>query len=409
MEDFVVRNQTSSGLSLNMGCFGTLGVYDMEFSREKIKQIKSLMVLAAFLVLAVIYSEKIFAGFVFIIGIFKPFIYGGAIAFVLNIPMRGIEEKLFKRWKGKRAEKLKRPLSILFSIVLILLLFTAVVGMIIPQVAETISEIAKKIPAFMEHMTVEIERLARKESVLADWAEKLEAMEIKWDEVLENTVYFLKNGAGSMLGSTFSVAGSIISGVVNIVIGFVFALYILAQKERLADQGRRVLSAYLPARIEEKILEICSLLYKNFTSFITGQCLEAVILGTLFVIFMTVFRMPYALVVGVLIAITALIPIVGAFIGCAVGVFLIMINDPIQALWFLVLFLVLQQIEGNLIYPRVVGSSVGLPSIWVLTAVSVGGGLFGVVGMLVFIPLLSTCYALFKESVNRRNALKSKG
>lgn len=381
----------------------------MEFSREKIKQIKKLMVLAAFLVLAVIYSEKIFAGFVFIVGIFKPFIYGGAIAFVLNIPMRGIEEKLLKRWKGKRAEKLKRPLSILFSIVLILLLLAAVVGMIIPQVAETISEIAKKIPAFMEHMTVEIERLARKESVLADWAEKLEAMEIKWDEVLENAVYFLKNGAGSMLGSTFSVAGSIISGVVNIVIGFVFALYILAQKERLADQGRRVLSAYLPARVEEKLLEICSLLYKNFTSFITGQCLEAVILGTLFVIFMTVFRMPYALVVGVLIAITALIPIVGAFIGCAVGVFLIMINDPIQALWFLVLFLVLQQIEGNLIYPRVVGSSVGLPSIWVLTAVSVGGGLFGVVGMLVFIPLLSTCYALFKESVNRRNALKSKG
>lgn len=381
----------------------------MEFSREKIKQIKKLMVLAAFLVLAVIYSEKIFAGFVFIVGIFKPFIYGGAIAFVLNIPMRGIEEKLLKRWKGKRAEKLKRPLSILFSIVLILLLLAAVVGMIIPQVAETISEIAKKIPAFMEHMTVEIERLARKESVLADWAEKLEAMEIKWDEVLENAVYFLKNGAGSMLGSTFSVAGSIISGVVNIVIGFVFALYILAQKERLADQGRRVLSAYLPARVEEKLLEICSLLYKNFTSFITGQCLEAVILGTLFVVFMTVFRMPYALVVGVLIAITALIPIVGAFIGCAVGVFLIMINDPIQALWFLVLFLVLQQIEGNLIYPRVVGSSVGLPSIWVLTAVSVGGGLFGVVGMLVFIPLLSTCYALFKESVNKRNALKSKG
>lgn len=381
----------------------------MEFSREKIKQIKKLMVLAAFLVLAVIYSEKIFAGFVFIVGIFKPFIYGGAIAFVLNIPMRGIEEKLLKRWKGKRAEKLKRPLSILFSIVLILLLLTAVVGMIIPQVAETVSEIAKKIPAFMEHMTMEIERLARKESVLADWAEKLEAMEIKWDEVLENAVYFLKNGAGSMLGSTFSVAGSIISGVVNIVIGFVFALYILAQKERLADQGRRVLSAYLPARVEEKILEICSLLYKNFTSFITGQCLEAVILGTLFVVFMTVFRMPYALVVGVLIAITALIPIVGAFIGCAVGVFLIMINDPIQALWFLVLFLVLQQIEGNLIYPRVVGSSVGLPSIWVLTAVSVGGGLFGVVGMLVFIPLLSTCYALFKESVNKRNALKSKG
>ena len=380
----------------------------MEFGREKIKQIKNLMVLAAFLILAVIYSEKLFFGILFLAGILKPFFYGGAVAFVLNIPMKWIEEKLLGRLEGKRVKKLKRPLSIVFSLMLIALVLAAVVGMVLPQMGATVSEIGKKIPAFMEQMTLEFERLAEKESVLSDWAERLESAEIKWDEVLENVVHFLKNGAGDMLGSTVSMAGSIISGVVGMVIAFVFALYILAQKERLADQGRRVLSAYLPARTGDKILEICSLLYKNFSSFITGQCLEAVILGTMFVVFMSIFRMPYALVVGVLIAVTSLVPIVGAFIGCAVGIFLILINDPVQALWFAVLFLVLQQIEGNLIYPKVVGNSVGLPSIWVLMAVSVGGSLFGVVGMLVFIPLLSTGYALLRDSVNKRNDLKGR-
>ncbi len=380
----------------------------MEFSREKIKQIKNLMVLAAFLILAVIYSEKLFFGIIFLAGILKPFFYGGAVAFVLNIPMKWIEEKLLGRLKGEKVKKLKRPLSIVLSIMLIALVLAAVVGMVLPQMGATVSEIGKKIPAFMEQMTLEFERLAEKESVLSDWAERLESTEIKWDEVLENVIHFLKNGAGDMLDSTVSMAGSIISGVVGMVIAFVFALYILAQKERLADQGRRVLSAYLPARTWDKILEICSLLYKNFSSFITGQCLEAVILGTMFVVFMSIFRMPYALVVGVLIAVTSLVPIVGAFIGCAVGIFLILINDPMQALWFAVLFLVLQQIEGNLIYPKVVGNSVGLPSIWVLMAVSVGGSLFGVIGMLVFIPLLSTGYALLRDGVNKRNDLKSR-
>ena len=380
----------------------------MEFSKEKIKQIKNLMVLAAFLVLAIIYSEKIFLAAVFLVGILKPFIYGGAIAFILNIPMRLIEEKFLERWKGKMAKKLKRPLSMVFSIVLIVLVLSVAIGMVLPQMGSTVSEIGRKIPAFMEQMALELEQLAEDNPILADWANGLEAMEVKWDEILENILYFLKNGAGNMLNSTFIMAGSIISGVVNMVIALVFALYILSQKERLSGQGRRIISAYLPVRAGDRILEICSLLHRNFSSFITGQCLEAVILGTMFVISMSIFHMPYALVVGVLIAVTALIPIVGAFIGCAVGAFLILINNPLQAFWFVVLFLVLQQIEGNLIYPKVVGNSVGLPSIWVLMAVSIGGSLFGVIGILLFIPLMSTCYALLRESVNRRNALKVK-
>ena len=380
----------------------------MEFNREKMKQIRKLMVLAAVLALAVIYSEKVLWGGAFLLGIMRPFIYGGGVAFVLNIPMKLIEEKRLVRRKNKAAKKWKRPLSMVLSLALILLVLAVVIGMVLPQIALTAAEVGRKVPAFMEQMVQMFEQLAEDEPALADWVGKLETMEINWDSIQENIVHFLKNGAGNVLNSTFNVAGSIISGVVNGAIALVFALYILAQKERLASQGKRLISAYLPARIGDRLLEICSLLYKNFSNFITGQCLEAVILGAMFVVSMSIFRMPYALMVGVLIAVMALIPIVGAFIGCAVGAFLIMINNPLQALWFVVLFLVLQQIEGNLIYPRVVGNSVGLPSIWVLMAVSIGGSLFGIAGMLMFIPLMSTGYALLRESVNKRNALKAK-
>lgn len=376
----------------------------MEFSRGKIRQIRHLMVLAALLILALIYSEKVFTGIAFLFGIISPFLAGGAMAFVLNIPMRAFEEKLLGRWRGKRAEKAKRPLCLVLAIVSLAVVLAVVVGTVVPQVVATATEVGRKIPAFTERVVEELDRLVRDYPELTKRIDELELTEINWDSVLGSVIDFLKNGAGDVLNSTVSVASGIISGIVNMVISFIFALYVLAQKERLADQGRRILWAYLPEAVSAKILEVCSLLYKNFSSFITGQCLEAVILGTMFVVTMSLFRMPYALMVGVLIAFTALIPIVGGFIGCAVGAFLILIDNPLQALWFVILFLVLQQIEGNLIYPKVVGNSVGLPAIWVLTAVSVGGSLFGISGMLFFIPLTSSGYALLRESVNERNA-----
>lgn len=376
----------------------------MEFSRGKIRQIRHLMILAALLILALIYSEKVFMGVAFLFGITSPFLVGGVMAFVLNIPMRGFEEKVFGRWKGRAAAKFKRPLCLVLSIVVLAVILAVVVGTVVPQVVATASEVGKKIPAFTERVVEGLDRLVRDYPELTRRIDELELTEINWDSMLGGIIDFLKNGAGDVLNSTFSVATGIISGIVNMVISFIFALYVLAQKERLEDQGRRILWAYLPETVSAKILEVCSLLYKNFSSFITGQCLEAVILGTMFVVTMSLFRMPYALMVGVLIAFTALIPIVGGFIGCAVGAFLILIDNPLQALWFVILFLVLQQIEGNLIYPKVVGNSVGLPAIWVLTAVSVGGSLFGISGMLFFIPLTSSCYALLRESVNDRNA-----
>lgn len=376
----------------------------MEFGKEKIRQIRHLMILAAFLILALIYSEEVFQGIAFLIGILSPFLIGGVMAFVLNIPMRAFEEKLLGRWRGKAAGKMKRPVCLVLAIISLVLVIAVVVGTVVPQVVSTATEIGKKIPAFTERVMESLNQLEKDYPELTEQIEKLELTEINWDSIVDSVIDFLKNGAGDMLNSTVSVASGIISGIVNVVISFIFALYILAQKEKLGEQGRRLLSAYLPEAVGMKILEICSLLYKNFSSFITGQCLEAVILGTMFVVSMTLCRMPYALMVGVLIAFTALIPIVGAFIGCGVGAFLILIDNPMQAFWFVILFLVLQQIEGNLIYPKVVGNSVGLPAIWVLMAVSVGGSLFGITGMLFFIPLTSSCYALLRESVNDRNA-----
>lgn len=380
----------------------------MGFDKEKIKQIRWLMVLAAVLVLGILYSSSVFAGIGFAFQIARPFLYGGVIAFVLNLPMKAFENKMLRKWKGKAAAKLKRPVSMILAIVAVFLVITIVIGTVVPQVTVTAAEVGKKVPAFVERVIAELENLVVNYPELAEKVEELESLEINWDTLMDTVLDFLKNGAGDMLTSTVSVASGIIGGIVNIVIAFVFALYILVQKEKLGDQCVRIISAYLPEKVGNRILEICSLLHKNFSNFITGQCLEAVILGTLFVIFMTIFRMPYALMIGVLISFTALIPIVGAFIGCIVGAFLIMIDSPLLAFWFVIMFLVIQQIEGNLIYPRVVGNSVGLPSIWVLMAVSLGGSLFGVAGMLFFIPLLSTVYALIRESVNSRNAKKGK-
>lgn len=376
----------------------------MEFSRETIKQIRRLMIFGAVLVLILMYSETVLNAVVFLFRIARPFLYGGVIAFVLNLPMRGIEEGLFKGWNGKVAKRLKRPVSMLLAIVAVALVITVVISIMVPQISTTAATLGKEIPIFFSDLLVELEKLSKKYPELQDPVKALENLKINWESVADSVIGFLKNGVGNVLTSTVNVASSIVGGVVNGVISFIFALYILSQKEKLKNQGTRILSAYLPEKVTEKILQICALLYKNFSNFITGQCLEAVILGTMFVIAMKIFRMPYAVMVGVLIAFTALIPIVGAFIGCVVGAFLILIENPMLAFWFVIMFLVLQQIEGNLIYPKVVGNSVGLPSIWVLAAVSLGGSMFGVAGILFFIPLLATAYALLRDSVNQRNA-----
>ncbi len=335
-----------------------------------------------------------------LLGILAPFLLGGAMAFVLNVPMRAIERRLFPVRPGRRVKKGRRPLALLITLLAVigvLVLASSVIG---PGIAEAVRSLAAQVPAAAERLWEQVSRLEQYlpalESLLADWN-----ME-DWKNITQKAAELLQTWGGGIVSSGSMVIGGVVSGVSTFVIALIFSFYILLQKEKLGRQGRQVLYALLPERRADRTLEILRLSSRTFSSFLSGQCLEACILGTLFVVSMTIFRMPYALLVGVLIALTALIPIVGAFIGCAVGALLIAIADPWKALGFVVLFLVLQQVEGNLIYPHVVGSSVGLPSIWVLAAVTLGGKLMGIVGMLLFIPLCSVLYALFRDYVKTR-------
>lgn len=270
---------------------------------------------------------------------------------------------------------------------------------VIPELTSTIANVGVTIQREIPELLAYAEELFQNNEEIVQW---IESIEFNWNKIFEGMVGFFTTGAGSVMDSTFAVARTIVNGVTTFAIGFIFACYILLQKERLHVQVKKIGYAFMPKDWVEIIAAISSMAYKTFSHFLTGQCVEAVILGTMFFIAMTIFRMPYALLVGVLIAFTALIPIFGAFIGCVVGAVLIFMVSPMQALMFVILFFVLQQIEGNLIYPHVVGNSVGLPSIWVLVAVSIGGSLMGILGMLIFIPMVSVVYSLFRGIVNRR-------
>lgn len=332
----------------------------------------------------------------------KPFFVGAAMAFVINLPLKFIEENIPLRLQN-RLGKSKRTISILLSLLFFAVILAFVIITVIPQMGNTITALGQKIPAFVENLFYQAEVLLRDNPDAVKMIESLEYQSMNWDAVFSKAASFLKNGVSSVLSSTVTVAGSVLGGIVNGVISFIFSIYILTQKEKLKDQMNRILQAYVKEERRKRIVYIGDLLYRNFSNFITGQCTEAVILGVLFVVIMAIFKMPYAFMVGVLIGFTALIPIVGAFIGCFVGGFMILVEDPVKALIFVILFLIIQQIEGNLIYPKVVGNSVGLPSLWVLLAVTLGSSMFGVVGMLMFIPLFSTGYTLLKEDVNKRN------
>ena len=341
------------------------------------------------------------------IGMLKPFAIGAAMAFVINLPLKFIEEKML----GKMPEKYKgakRTVGIVLSLLFFAAIIYFVVISVIPQTARTVNQLAQKIPVFFNNVFQQAEILLADNPQALEFLNSLEYQSMNWNQLLNNVGNFLKSGVGSLLTSTVSVAGSLFGSVVNGIISFISSLYILSQKEKLKDQASRIVSAYFKEKAQKRIVYVFNLLYHNFSKFLTGQCVEAVILGCLFVVAMTIFRMPYAFMIGVLIAFTALIPLVGAFIGCFVGAFFILVDTPIKALWFVIMFLIIQQLEGNLIYPKVVGNSVGLPSLWVLVAVTLGSSMFGVVGMLMFIPVFSTAYTLLREDVNKRNAKKEK-
>ena len=373
----------------------------MDLSNLSIKKIRELIVFTALLVVA-LWKFDVVLGVLKTIGqIIFPFILGGAIVFVINVPMSFLEKKIFENIKkeNKAARKLARPVSLLLTIVLVVGVIALVMIGVIPQLTKTMGSLMINITDFIPQIKIWIRDFFHDNREIMKLVDQVQ---FKPDQAIRWGISLLGNGAGNMMNTTVSAVGSVVSGLATFFIAFSFACYVLFQKEKLHVQVRKVLFAFLPKQKADAFLKVCSLTYRTFANFLTGQCLEAVILGCMFVVTLSILRMPYALLIGVLIAFTALIPIFGAFIGCAVGSFLIFMVSPKQAIIFIIVFLVLQQIEGNLIYPHVVGESVGLPSIWVLAAVTIGGNLMGIVGMLVFIPLLSVVYTIFRKVVYQR-------
>lgn len=375
---------------------------EIKISKDTMKKAACLIGFAVLLYVGVRNMDVVLQYLGLLWSLLFPFILGCAIAFVLNVPMKFMEKHLFEkaRRKGNKAAiKLGRPISLLLSILFVVAIVLVVALVVIPELGATFVSVAKQIEKSIPMLQDWLDHTLRQDSPIVVWANSID---FQPEKMLDSLIDVLQSGVNNILTSAITVTTGIVSTAVNVGIGFIFTCYILLQKEHLMLQMKKALYALFSQKTVNYVLHVCTLANRIFASFIAGQCIEAVILGSMFFVVMTVFKFPYAMLVGVLISFTALIPVFGGFIGCWVGFFLIFMVNPLQALVFLGIFLILQQIEGNLIYPHVVGNSVGLPSIWVLMAVTIGGSLMGIVGMLIFIPLTSVAYALFREWVYKR-------
>ena len=334
-------------------------------------------------------------------GLFSPFVVGAGIAFVFNVPMRAIERQL----ADIRKAGFRRVLSIVLTILCLVLIIMFVFELLIPQIRLTVESLSQTIPVFVEGLAAKLVVMLQDHPEMRAWIqETLNLESLDWSSILTEALGFISNQMSTVMGGAVSVIGSVTGAIINMVVSIAFAIYCLARKEILARQGRRLLYSLVSEKHADEVIRVLRLTNATFSNFISGQCLKACILGCLFAVAMAIFRMPYISLVSVVIAVTALIPVVGAFVGCILGAFFILVNNPIQALTFVIMFLIIQQLENNLIYPRVVGTSIGLPGMWVLVAVTVGGDLMGVGGMLLMIPLTSVIYALLREFTEKRLA-----
>ena len=328
-----------------------------------------------------------------------PLILGFFVAFVLNLPMRFFENRLFSKTKNKKVLVLKRPICILLSVLAIFAILTLLFSLVIPELIRAVDVVVQEVPLFIDNL--QIWTMENKE-IFPEAEKFLNSLEIDWNETGHKLFDIIRLNISNLVGGTVSVVGKIVGGIFNAIMAFIFALYILTEKETLNGQIKHTCQAYLPKDISNKIFNIASISGKTFEKFISGQCLEACILGTLCCLGMEVLRLPYATMIGALVGFTALLPIVGAWIGAIVGVFMIGMESLSKAVIFIVFLLILQQVEGNLIYPRIVGSSVGLPPLWVLVAITFGGSIGGITGMLFAVPICSILYALVRNDVHTR-------
>lgn len=379
----------------------------MELNKENTKKIIKIITYALVLFFILQNFGIVKNMFFNLLNILSPFLFGVGLAFILNIPMSVFERKFFqhKKVKDKNAKPshLKRPISIVMSLILIILIIGLIIKLVIPQLISVLVMFAGNLPELAYNIKEGAMELTEQYPEIRD---QISSIEINWEQIINELMNFVKNFAGSVVTSSIDFLVSVIGGIFDSIVAIVFAVYILMSKEKLSDQLKKLIRAYLPEKRAERLLEICHLSKVTFSNFIGGQCIEAVILGSLCFLGMLLLRLPYAATISVFVGVTALIPIVGAFIGIILGAVLILSVSPIKSLIFICFLLILQQIESNVIYPKVVGNSVGLPGMWVLVAVIVGGGLGGMLGLLLGLPCVSVLYSILRNDVYERLKMK---
>lgn len=368
------------------------------------KEMRTWMILILFAVISywVVNNLNIIVNILLIIiDVLKPFILGGVLAFVLNIPMTKIENILSKLFKKNNNKNLIRNISITISLALLLAIIVFIAFLLIPELVQNIEQLIDNLPGLINHA----------ETFIVDLLDKYPEVQNKILEFFKNSDdinSIISNILNYVLNGAIDIITNLISGTITLFTALIFAIYMLSQKEYLLKGTKKLCNAYLKKELVEKIMKIGTLANHTFSKFISGQCVEAAILGFIFFIVLSLFRFPYALIISVLTAVTALIPIFGALIAMAIGAILIAINNPFQAIIFFIVFQIIQQIEGNFIYPRVVGKSVGLSPMWTLLAITACGSLFGIAGMIIGLPLASIIYALIKNDVNIKIKKKTK-
>ena len=369
-------------------------------SKKQINNILLIIFLAIVLLVTLQNINVVIDAIVYIIKLFSPFILGLCLAFILNVFMKKIEQKWFGRFKNnKKWSKIKRPIAIILTLFIVFGLVVLLLFLVIPELKNTIEIFINNIPIYQAKSL----ELANKLNLSAS---TIEDINTSWKNLWSNVTGYFTNNSKDIIEVTLGLTSSIFASITNAILSIVFAIYMLANKENLISQTKKVLTAFVPKNKIGKILEVGTISNRVFSNFITGQVIEALIIGVLCFIGMLIIGLPYALTISVLVGFTSLIPVFGAFIGTAIGAVLIFVVSPIDALIFIIFIIVLQQFEGNLIYPKVVGTSVGLPAIWVLLAIIIGGSIYGVIGMLIGVPLCSIVYTLLSKFVNERLAKK---
>ena len=376
----------------------------MNYLEKYKKDIIKLILFTVIIIFAFIYIKTIGSFLAYLINIFMPFIIGIFIAFILNVLLNFVENKLLKKLNNKNYKtwsKLKRPVSVIITFIIIITIIVFILGLLIPQLQNTVSLFTKNFDTYKEQTIEILNNFGINSESINNYSTSI-------NNLKNEITSYINNNRNEIMQITIGVASSFLGSITSIIIGIVFAIYILLKKEDLSRQFKKILKAYLPEKYERRIEEIANLSNITFGNFISGQCLEALIIGLLCFIGMFLLQIPYASTISVLVGFTALIPVFGAFIGTFIGAFLIFMVEPFKALIFIIFIIILQQLEGNIIYPKVVGKSVGLPSIWVMVAVTIGASIYGVLGMILSVPLCSILYSIIKTDVNLKIEEKNK-